>query len=89
MVMVSAWGEDYWMSYPPKPNKAPKDWKPDWTVNALFLYQWSGMSGMTDMSEISEMMQLNKTVEEDESEKAPARGRQRRGNGISIPIPFP
>ena len=48
MIMVYAWGNDYWMSYPPKPQNPPKGWKPDWTVNGLFLSQWSGMPGAAE-----------------------------------------
>jgi hypothetical protein len=44
--MVFAWGEDYWASYPPRPQNPPKGWKPDWTVNALFLSSWTGMPGL-------------------------------------------
>jgi hypothetical protein len=46
VVMVFAWGEDYWASYPPKPQNPPKGWKPDWTVNALFLSSWMGSPGL-------------------------------------------
>ncbi len=45
MIMMYAWGEDFWASYPPKPANPPKGWKPDWTVNGLFLSQWMGMPG--------------------------------------------
>lgn len=31
-----AWGPDFYASYPPKPKKAPKSWKPDWRAKARF-----------------------------------------------------
>jgi hypothetical protein len=46
VVMLHAWGEDYWASYPPKPKKPPEGWKPDWTVNAMFYTSWSGIPGV-------------------------------------------
>jgi hypothetical protein len=46
MLMLSAWGEDFYASYPPKPANAPKSWKPDWTARGLFISSWTGMLGM-------------------------------------------
>jgi hypothetical protein len=57
IVMIHVWGEDYWASYPPKPDQAPKDWKPDWTVNALFYSNWTGMPG-TDVPEMPEIPEI-------------------------------
>jgi hypothetical protein len=37
IVTVTAWGEDYWASQPPRPADAPKTWKPDWVVKGQFL----------------------------------------------------
>ena len=37
MIMVTAWGADYWASYPSRPAQPPKDWKPDWSVKGQFL----------------------------------------------------
>jgi hypothetical protein len=87
MVMMFAWGEDYWMSYPPKPNNAPKDWKPDWTVNALFMSRWMGMPGMPDMEEM--MRGAAPEYEEEKEESPPARGgkNNRSRPGISLPLP--
>ena len=88
MLMMYAWGEDYLMSYPAKPNNAPKDWKPDWIVNAHFLSQWMGMPGMPDMDE---MMRGSYSSEEDygQVEQAPtqseSKGKSRRGIGIPFP----
>jgi len=86
MVMMYAWGEDYWMSHPPKPNNAPKDWKPEWTVNALFLSQWMGIPGMPDMGEIMRMAVPDQDEEQEEVEQTPMRG---RGGSRGISIPFP
>ena len=36
-VTVTAWGEDYWASQPPRPASPAKDWKPDWVVKGQFL----------------------------------------------------
>lgn len=36
MLQFIAYGEDFYMSYPPRPANAPKSWKPDWTVKARF-----------------------------------------------------
>ncbi|MCL1985299.1 MAG: hypothetical protein FWG59_02485, partial [Betaproteobacteria bacterium] len=46
MIMVTAWGDDYWASYPPRPANAPKDWKPDWSVKGQFLSTAHVMFGM-------------------------------------------
>ncbi|MDR3076775.1 MAG: tetratricopeptide repeat protein [Synergistaceae bacterium] len=46
ILMVHGWGEDFYASYPPKPENAPKDWKPDWTARGLFMSTWTGMLGM-------------------------------------------
>jgi TolA-binding protein len=46
ILMVHAWGDDFSASYPPKPTKPPKNWKPDWRVSGLFLTTWTGMLGM-------------------------------------------
>ena len=46
MIMVTAWGTDYWASYPPRPAQAPKDWKPDWSVKGQFLSTAHVMFGM-------------------------------------------
>ena len=91
MVMMSAWGEDYWMSYPEKPAKAPKDWKPDWTVNALFLSRWMGAPGMPDMEEMTRGYDPDEEYENPRDEKpakTPERGKQKNPR-ISFPIPIP
>ena len=90
MVMMAAWGEDYWISYPPKPANAPKDWKPDWTVNALFLSQWMGMPGMPDMEEIMRMRGATDPDQDEDYgkvEQTPARGGGRTRGGTGIPLP--
>jgi hypothetical protein len=46
MIMVTAWGADYWASYPARPANAPKDWKPDWSVKSQFLSTANTMFGM-------------------------------------------
>jgi hypothetical protein len=46
MIMVTAWGADYWAGYPPRPTNAPKDWKPDWSVRGQFLSTAHIMYGM-------------------------------------------
>jgi hypothetical protein len=46
MIMVTAWGADYWAGYPPRPANAPKDWKPDWSVKGQFLSTANTMFGM-------------------------------------------
>jgi hypothetical protein len=46
MIMVTAWGADYWASYPARPANAPKDWKPDWSVKGQFLSTANTMFGM-------------------------------------------
>ncbi|MCL2684360.1 MAG: hypothetical protein FWE55_03870 [Synergistaceae bacterium] len=88
MVSASAWGEDYWMSYPEKPAKAPKNWVPDWTVNALFLASWMGMPGM----DIPVMSDTNFETPVDtggddvqEQQSTPSR----RGGGLKIGVPLP
>ncbi|MDR1514790.1 MAG: hypothetical protein LBS45_03770 [Synergistaceae bacterium] len=86
VVMMYAWGEDYWMSYPPKPNNPPKDWKPDWTVNALFLSQWMGIPGMPDMEELTRMN--SPAYDQDDAGETPARDEPGEGRG-GIGIPFP
>jgi hypothetical protein len=77
------------MSYPPKPDKAPKDWKPDWTVNALFLSQWMGMPGMPDMGEMMRMKGAapESAVPDDEDDETPARSKAGKNRGIGIPLP--
>lgn len=45
-IAVYAWGNDYWASYPPKPQNPPKGWRPDWTVSGLFFARWMGMPGI-------------------------------------------
>ena len=90
MVMMAAWGEDYWASYPPRPANAPKDWKPDWTVNALFLSQWMGMPGMPDMEEIMRMRGATDPDQDEDYgkvEQTPARGGGRTRGGTGIPLP--
>ena len=47
MIMVTAWGADYWAGYPPRPANAPKDWKPDWSVKGQFLSTAHAMFGMS------------------------------------------
>ena len=46
MIMVTAWGADYWAAYPPRPANAPKEWKPDWSVKGQFLSTANVMFGM-------------------------------------------
>jgi hypothetical protein len=46
MIMVTAWGADYWAGFPPRPANAPKDWKPDWSVRGQFLSTANTMFGM-------------------------------------------
>jgi len=46
MIMVTAWGADYWASSPPRPAQPPKDWKPDWSVKGQFLSTAHVMFGM-------------------------------------------
>ena len=50
MIMVTAWGTDYWASYPERPANAPKDWKPDWSVKGQFLSTANSMFGMSSPS---------------------------------------
>ncbi len=45
IVTLTAWGDDYWASYPPRPAKAPQNWKPDWTVKGQFLSTGTLMLG--------------------------------------------
>ncbi|MCL1941544.1 MAG: hypothetical protein FWG09_06330 [Synergistaceae bacterium] len=86
MVMASAWGEDYWVSHPPKPNNAPKNWKPDWTVNALFMSQWSGVPGMPDMPDMESIMREYGNQEENEKENEKgSSGGKKKSPGIGIP----
>jgi hypothetical protein len=94
VVMANAWGEDY--SYPPKPANAPKNWKPDWTVNALFVSSWTGMPGV-DMGAI---MQGPYAQDEDAQtgEEKPAKNakkteggkskeKQQKSPGMRLPLP--
>jgi len=46
MIMVTAWGADYWASFPARPANAPKDWKPDWSVKGQFLSTANTIFGM-------------------------------------------
>jgi hypothetical protein len=46
VLMIHGWGDDFYTSYPPKPENAPKNWKPDWTARGLFLSTWTGILGM-------------------------------------------
>ncbi len=47
MLQFIAYGDDFWTSYPPKPENAPKDWKPDWTAHARFKSTGALMLGQT------------------------------------------
>jgi hypothetical protein len=90
-VMAHAWGEDYWMSYPPKPAGAPRNWKPDWSVSALFVSSWSGIPGMN----LDKMMRGRESTPEsgENDNSAPKTGRgglkdkQKSSPGIRLPFP--
>ncbi len=79
MIMVYAWGNDYWNSYPPKPANPPKGWKPDWTVNGLFLSQWNGVPGAqtSDASQSS----YQETDAEDEEAAADSASQPQKSTG--------
>ncbi len=89
VVMLYAWGEDYWASYPTKPANAPKNWKPDWTVNALFLSTWTGMPGV-DMEAMMRGVPQDMQQQEAQAEDAPKEsksGRPKKSGGFGIPLP--
>ncbi len=46
VVTVTAWGDDYWASEPPRPARPPKNWRPDWVVKGQFLSTGNLMLGM-------------------------------------------
>lgn len=92
VVMLHAWGDDYWASYPAKPANAPKNWKPDWTVNALFLSTWTGMPGV-DMEEMMRGVPQNMEQQETQDEDVPRESKSGKakknseGGGFRIPLP--
>ena len=93
VVMMHAWGEDYRMSYPAKPTNAPKNWKPEWTVDALFLSTWTGMPGMDTEAMMRGVPQNTGPQDSDENEEAPGESKSDRpkknsgGGSLGIPLP--
>ena len=93
VVMMHAWGEDYRMSYPAKPTNAPKNWKPEWTVDTLFLSTWTGMPGMDTEAMMRGVPQNTGPQDSDENEEAPGESKSDRpkknsgGGSLGIPLP--
>jgi hypothetical protein len=98
MLMASAWGEDYWASYPPRPANAPKNWKPDWTVNALFLSTWTGMPGVDveamsrgmgggDYQKYQQKYQEEADEQDKQGEEKQQKQKQQKKPGLRLPVP--
>jgi hypothetical protein len=84
VLMIHGWGDDFYASYPPKPENAPKNWKPDWTARGLFLSTWTGILGM-EISGVPSGAGYNQDNQDNQSEEST--GGKSGGPGIRLPIP--
>jgi hypothetical protein len=92
MILANAYGADYWAQYPPKPANAPANWKPEWTVNALFLSTWSGTpggaaGGGASYGGVTLTDEQKKQIEE--AQKQADEAEKETGIKINIPINIP